>query len=95
MNDCLAIKTAPRQACEGMSPRQIRLGETIDVIEKQQNDLEGMTDEIRVRLFESQNLESGNKCVASTPDGYLNRLDVITERNNEILSTLTKILEAL
>lgn len=74
-------------------PMQMRVGEMIEIIERQQVDLANMVDEIKIRLTDSPNTQGSNPEIM--PTGYLNRLDAIREHNIEVLTTLERILEVL
>lgn len=74
-------------------PMQMRVGEMIETIERQQVDLANMVDEIKIRLTDFPNTQGSNPEIM--PTGYLNRLDAIREHNIEVLTTLERILEVL
>jgi len=78
---------------EAVAPMQMRVGEMIEVIERQQADLYGMTSEIKARLSDSPELQDNES--KPKPTGYLNRLDAITDCNMKVLTILEKIMEVL
>lgn len=78
---------------KAVAPKQMRVGEMIETIERQQIELIKMVDEIKVRFTDSPNMQGSNPEVM--PTGYLNRLDAISVHNIEVLTTLEKILEVL
>ena len=77
---------------QGINPASIKIGDYIGNLEKQQDEIIELVNEIKYKLDESPlNEPSGlkNGC------GYLLRLNAMTNKNNDLKQTLVSILEIL
>ena len=71
----------------------VKLGETIEVIERQQAEISSMVNEIRIRLTDRPSTQGNEPGLAIT--GYLNRLESIREGYRDTLLMRENILEIL
>ena len=75
-----------------MNPVAMKIGDYIETLESQQKDIIGLTKEIKYRLDDLPPQESSDK---NSNNGYLLKLDAMTNKNVDLIQTLKNILEIL
>lgn len=92
MNDRGKFVSMIDDGTRACNPATMKIGDDIETLEKQQNEITGLINEIKYRLDElplNEPSDLKNGC------GYLLRLNAMTNKNSDLIQALMNILEIL